>query len=143
MTTIDEAREQARAAQEQISNRLIGSRLGLSSTREMDKDMLALSNGLDAISALLDATEPPANVTDRPKSDIPAGQMSVKYADGDIVADTAARIACQNSELMARLADKPAELDRYDDFCPTCDAPVPTHTAECAVPFRTTNERGE
>ena len=34
-------------------------------------------------------------------------------------------------------------LDRYDDFCPTCDAPVPTYTAECAVPFRTTNERGE
>lgn len=59
MSTIEEAREQARAAQEQISNRLIGSRLGLSSTREMDKDMLALSNGLDALSALLDATEPP------------------------------------------------------------------------------------
>ena len=58
MSTIEEAREQARAAQEQISNRLIGSRLGLSSTREMDKDMLALSNGLDAIRALLDATEP-------------------------------------------------------------------------------------
>jgi len=60
MSTIEEAREQARAAQEQISNRLIGGRLGLSSTREMDKDMLALSNGLDAISALLDATEPPS-----------------------------------------------------------------------------------
>ena len=58
------------------------------------------------------ATELPANVTDLPKSDIPAGQMSVKYADGDIVADTAARIACQNSELMARLADKPAEDER-------------------------------
>ena len=111
MSTIEEAREQARAAQEQISNRLIFSRLGLSSTREMDKDMLALSNGLDALSALLDATEPPANVTDLPKSDIPAGQMSVKYADGDIVADTAARIACQNSELMARLADKPTNQE--------------------------------
>ena len=60
MSTIEEAREQARAAQEQISNRLIGSRLGLSSTREMDKDMLAMSSGLDALSALMDATEPSA-----------------------------------------------------------------------------------
>ena len=28
--------------------------------------------------------------------------------------------------------------DRYDGFCPTCDAPNPWHTAECAVPFRRT-----
>jgi hypothetical protein len=24
-------------------------------------------------------------------------------------------------------------MDLYDDFCPTCDAPVPTHKPTCAV----------
>ncbi|MGP6171966.1 hypothetical protein ACTU6V_12260 [Microbacterium sp. A204] len=32
--------------------------------------------------------------------------------------------------------------DRYDDFCPTCDAPVPMHTPTCAVPFRPDVEVG-
>ena len=96
MSTIEEAREQARAAQEQISNRLIGGRLGLSSTREMDKDMLALSNGLGALSALLDATEPP----------------EIQYADSATVAALAEKIAGENAELMDRLAVKPAEDER-------------------------------
>ena len=65
MSTIEEAREQAREALAQWdapggnhSGQVIG--------------FLA-----SALRALLDATEPPANVTDLPKSDIPAGQMSV------------------------------------------------------------------
>ena len=41
-------------------------------------------------------------------------------------------------EVLAALDGAP-ELDRYDDFCPTCDAPNPWHTAMCAVPFRSGN----
>lgn len=33
------------------------------------------------------------------------------------------------------------EPDPYDDFCPTCDAPVPTHTATCAVPYTAVSGR--
>ena len=32
--------------------------------------------------------------------------------------------------------DGAPELDPYDDFCPTCDAPNPGHTETCEVPFR-------
>ena len=60
MSTIEEAREQAREALTTISKRMAGSRLGKSTMREMDADILALRAADATIRALLDATEPPA-----------------------------------------------------------------------------------
>lgn len=38
-----------------------------------------------------------------------------------------------NAILNGRFCVYVEALDRYEDFCPTCDAPNPTHTPECAV----------
>ena len=57
-STIEEAREQARKALTTISKRMAGSRLGKSTMREMDADILALRAADATIRALLDATEP-------------------------------------------------------------------------------------
>lgn len=58
MSTIEEAREQARAAAEIVEHRLAGRWLGGSLVREADKDVPALRTSLHALRALLDATEP-------------------------------------------------------------------------------------
>lgn len=60
MSTIEEAREQAREALPGALARLVENRLGKSLAREADKDMIALRAAANAIVALLDATEPPA-----------------------------------------------------------------------------------
>lgn len=58
MSALEEAREQAREALTTISKRMAGSRLGKSTMREMDADILALRAADATIRALLDATEP-------------------------------------------------------------------------------------
>ena len=58
MSTIEEAREQARAAAEIVEHRLAGRGLGGSLIREADKDVPALRTSLHALRTLLDATEP-------------------------------------------------------------------------------------
>ena len=58
MSTIEEAREQARETLPGALARLVENRLGKSLAREADKDMIALRAAANAIVALLDATEP-------------------------------------------------------------------------------------
>jgi len=58
VSTIEEAREQARAAAEIVEHRLAGRGLGGSLIREADKDVPALRTSLHALRTLLDATEP-------------------------------------------------------------------------------------
>ena len=59
MSTIEEARAQARETLPGALARLVENRLGKSLAREADKDMIALRAAANAIVALLDATEPP------------------------------------------------------------------------------------
>jgi len=68
MSTIEEAREQARETLPGALARLVENRLGKSLAREADKDMIALRAAANAIVALLDATEPPAQA-DKPAED--------------------------------------------------------------------------
>ena len=72
MSTIEEAREQARKLDEPL--RQAGNRVAYYRTGELE----LIEATRRTLRALLDATEPPANVTDLPKSDIPAGQMSAR-----------------------------------------------------------------
>ena len=65
MSTIKEAREQAREALPRALARLVENRLGKSLAREADKDMIALRAAANAIVALLDAIEPPAKAYER------------------------------------------------------------------------------
>lgn len=58
MSTIEEAREQARAAKASVDARLSAIRLGKPIMRELDKVILALRQAQDALATLLDATEP-------------------------------------------------------------------------------------
>lgn len=58
VSTIEEAREQARAALTVALARLVENRLGKSFAREAGKDIIALRASANAIVALLDATEP-------------------------------------------------------------------------------------
>ena len=58
-----------------------------------------------------------------------------RYEEGDV-------ISCGWKSAYASVVaalDGAPELDPYDDFCPTCDAPNPWHTETCAVPFRPDN----
>ena len=86
MSTIEEAREQAREALEQ-QTRAVLEGYGMSA--------IAV-NLRDALRALLDTTEPPV----------------IQYADSATVAGLAEKIAGENAELMDRLAVKPAEDER-------------------------------
>ena len=88
MSTIEEAREQARA----WVTRLRGDR-DWARTPEIRE---ARSHELGILVALLDATEPP----------------EIQYADSATVAALAEKIAGENAELMDRLAVKPAEDER-------------------------------
>ena len=58
MSTIKEVRAQACEALTTITKRMAGSRLGKSTMREMDADILALRGAGHALEAMLDATEP-------------------------------------------------------------------------------------
>ena len=83
MTAIEEAREQARATMSD-NVKLIADAKALVESWDRkgswtpDSPVGMVMQLADALRALLDATEPPANVTDLPKSDIPAGQMSAR-----------------------------------------------------------------
>lgn len=84
MSTIEEAREQAREA---LANHAVNI---------METDYWCDVVLAPALRALLDATEPPV----------------IQYADSATVAGLAEKIAGENAELMDRLAVKPAEDER-------------------------------
>lgn len=90
MSTIEEAREQARAALELI-HKWRQREQAWDTPRALDFERIGVS-----IRALLDATEPP----------------EIQYADSATVAGLAEKIAGENAELMDRLAVKPAEDER-------------------------------
>ena len=83
MSTIEEAREQARAAAEIVEHRLAGRWLGGSLIREADKDVPALRTSLHALRTLLDATEPQETTTPAAKSQLEAVTNAIeKVLDG-------------------------------------------------------------
>lgn len=83
MSTIEEAREQAREALPGALARLVENRLGKSLAREADKDMIALRAAANAIVALLDATEPQETTTPAAKSQLEAVTNAIeKVLDG-------------------------------------------------------------
>lgn len=134
MSTIEEAREQAREALATLDQELLEWLLGerswvdqhhgrpdeIEMTARADRATIQLlTTRQAALRALLDATEPPAckvRFHGEPGCICPAstggGAPAMQYADSTVVAETAAKIAGENTELMARLADKPAEDER-------------------------------
>ena len=94
MSTIEEAREQAREALPGALARLVENRLGKSLAREADKDMIVLRAAANAIVALLDATEPPAPLS--------IEDFITGTTDGEVDTD----------EFFADLDERPAEDER-------------------------------
>lgn len=115
MSTIEEAREQAREALPGALARLVENRIGRSLAREADKDMIALRAAANAIVALLDATEPPTY------AEFHDHQTMDKVRDALLISgyrDVAGAIHhMQNAGILFRerkqvQADKPAEDER-------------------------------
>ena len=81
MSTIEEAREQARETLPGALARLVENRLGKSLAREADKDMIALRAAANAIVALLDATEPQETTTPAMQGTLPVEHLLDSVGD--------------------------------------------------------------